>query len=147
MSDRPRRSTAKATLSSRGRACPARGPWTNQCASGTFCPLRVFLPESHAGRYNRASPVMDLEAAFHPASTPDYLPPVRMRELQLERLRAVVRRAYGKVPLFRARLDAREGGGGGRLFLPPLSPPPFFSFHHQDRSARHLPFRDFRQPH
>jgi phenylacetate-CoA ligase len=50
---------------------------------------------------------MDLEAAFHPASTPDYLPPVRMRELQLERLRAVVRRAYDKVPLFRERLAAR----------------------------------------
>jgi len=53
---------------------------------------------------------MELESAFHPASTPDYLPPVRMRELQLERLRAVVRRAYGKVPLFRERLDARGLG-------------------------------------
>jgi phenylacetate-CoA ligase len=45
-------------------------------------------------------------AAFHPASAPDYLPAAQMRELQLARLRAVVRRAYSKVPLFRGRLDA-----------------------------------------
>jgi phenylacetate-CoA ligase len=50
---------------------------------------------------------MEIESAFHPASTPDYLPPVRMCELQLERLRAVVRRAYANVPLFRGRLDER----------------------------------------
>jgi phenylacetate-CoA ligase len=43
---------------------------------------------------------------FHTASTPDYLPPVQMRELQLSRLRSVVRRAYENVPLFRERLDA-----------------------------------------
>jgi hypothetical protein len=36
---------------------------------------------------------MEIESAFHPASTPDYPPPVRMRELQLERLRRVVSRA------------------------------------------------------
>ena len=50
---------------------------------------------------------MEIESAFHPASTPDYLPPVRMRELQLERLRRVVRRAYANVPLFRGRLEER----------------------------------------
>src|ERR1035441_3821697 len=53
---------------------------------------------------------MEIESAFHPASTPDYLPPVRMRELQLDRLRAVVRRAYGNVPLFRERLAPRGLG-------------------------------------
>jgi phenylacetate-CoA ligase len=45
--------------------------------------------------------------AFHPASTPDYLPAPRLRELQLARLRAVVERAYEKVALFRQRLDER----------------------------------------
>ena len=64
------------------------------------------MPEFRAAGYNRASP-MEIESAFHPASTPDYLPLGRMRELQLDRLRAVVRRAYANVPLFRERLDAR----------------------------------------
>ncbi len=44
--------------------------------------------------------------AFHPASTPDYLPAPQMHELQLARLRAVVRRAYTKIPLFRERMEA-----------------------------------------
>ena len=44
--------------------------------------------------------------AFHPASTPDFLPAPQMRELQLSRLRAVARRAYARVPLFRERMDA-----------------------------------------
>jgi phenylacetate-CoA ligase len=46
------------------------------------------------------------DGAFHPASAPDYLPTARMRDLQLARLRAVVRRAYHNVALFRERLDA-----------------------------------------
>ncbi len=45
--------------------------------------------------------------AFHPASTLDYLPAPRLRELQLARLRAVVQRAYEKVALFRQRLNER----------------------------------------
>ena len=45
--------------------------------------------------------------SFHPASAPDYIPLPRMRELQLARLRTVVRRAYDHVQLFRQRLDAR----------------------------------------
>ncbi len=36
--------------------------------------------------------------AFHPASTPDYLPAPQMHELQLARLRAVVRRAIRQNP-------------------------------------------------
>jgi phenylacetate-CoA ligase len=44
---------------------------------------------------------------FHPASAPDYVPPAQMRQLQLDRLRAVVRRAYERVELFRRRLDER----------------------------------------
>ena len=46
--------------------------------------------------------------AFHPASAPDYVPLAQMRQLQLERLRAVVRRAYDRVELFRRRLDERH---------------------------------------
>jgi phenylacetate-CoA ligase len=44
---------------------------------------------------------------FHPASAPDYLPPAQMRQLQLDRLRSVVGRAFDHVGLFRARLDER----------------------------------------
>jgi phenylacetate-CoA ligase len=43
---------------------------------------------------------------FHPASTPDFLPPAQMRELQLNKLRHVVSRAYDHVALFRQRLDS-----------------------------------------
>jgi phenylacetate-CoA ligase len=44
---------------------------------------------------------------FHPASAPDYVPLAQMRQLQLQRLRSVVRRAYDRVELFRQRLDER----------------------------------------
>ncbi len=50
---------------------------------------------------------MSETAAFHPASAPDYLPPERLRDLQLARLRATVRRAYEHVALFRDRVDER----------------------------------------
>ena len=46
--------------------------------------------------------------AFHPASAPDYVPLAQMRQLQLQRLRAVVQRAYDCVELFRQRLDERH---------------------------------------
>ncbi len=48
-----------------------------------------------------------LAAAFHPASTPDYLPAPQLRDLQLNRLRSVVTRAWERVELFRSRLDER----------------------------------------
>ena len=48
-----------------------------------------------------------LGGAFHPASAPDYVPLAQMRQLQMERLRAVVQRAYDRVDLFRRRLDER----------------------------------------
>lgn len=47
------------------------------------------------------------QTGFHPASTPDYIPVARMRELQLRRLKAVVGRAYDHVALFRERMDER----------------------------------------
>jgi phenylacetate-CoA ligase len=48
-----------------------------------------------------------LSGAFHPASAPDYLPLPQMQDLQLARLRHIVRRAYQNVELFRNRLKGR----------------------------------------
>jgi phenylacetate-CoA ligase len=47
----------------------------------------------------------DALGKFHPASAPDYLPLPQLRELQLQRLQAVVRRSYESVPLYRKRMD------------------------------------------
>jgi phenylacetate-CoA ligase len=49
----------------------------------------------------------DADGSFHPASAPDYLPLAQLRQVQLQRLQAVVQRAYDHVPLFRQRLDER----------------------------------------
>jgi phenylacetate-CoA ligase len=49
----------------------------------------------------------DILGGFHPASAPDYVPLPRMRDLQLGRLQAMVRRAYANVELFRNRLEER----------------------------------------
>lgn len=46
-------------------------------------------------------------APFQTVSAMDYLPLERLRDLQLERLRHVVARAYERVPLFRSRMDER----------------------------------------
>lgn len=47
----------------------------------------------------------DVGGKFHPASAPDYLPLPQLRQVQLQRLQAVVRRGYEQVPLFRRRLE------------------------------------------
>ena len=44
---------------------------------------------------------------FQPASAPDYLPPSVLRELQLRRLKAIVHRAWDRVPLVRSRMSER----------------------------------------
>lgn len=49
----------------------------------------------------------DAGCAFHPVSGPDYLPVTQLRQLQLHRLRAVVKRSYDNVPLFRQRMEER----------------------------------------
>lgn len=49
----------------------------------------------------------DATGGFHPVSAPDFLPERQLREVQLRRLRAVVARAYDKVPLFHQRMEAR----------------------------------------
>ncbi len=45
--------------------------------------------------------------AFHPASAPDYVPVPQMRNLELARLQAVVKRAADHVALYRERLRER----------------------------------------
>ncbi len=46
-------------------------------------------------------------ADCHPASVPDFTPVAQLREIQLERLQAVVTRAWQQVELFRSRMDER----------------------------------------
>jgi phenylacetate-CoA ligase len=50
----------------------------------------------------------DEAGSFHPASAPDYLPLPQLRQVQLQRLQAVVKRAYEQVPLFRSRMEERN---------------------------------------
>jgi len=45
---------------------------------------------------------------FHPASAPDFLPKPQLRQLQLQRLQAIVQRTYESVVLFRRRLEERN---------------------------------------
>ncbi|NLV43725.1 MAG: phenylacetate--CoA ligase [Candidatus Hydrogenedentes bacterium] len=49
----------------------------------------------------------DAGCAFHPVSGPDYLPVTQLRQLQLHRFQAVVKRSYDNVPLFRQRMEER----------------------------------------
>ena len=49
----------------------------------------------------------DVQGQFNPASTPDYLPLKQLREIQLQRLKAIVKRAYENVALYRQRFDER----------------------------------------
>ena len=41
--------------------------------------------------------------SFHPLSAPDFLPLPQLRDLQMQRLKAIVQRAYDRVALFRKR--------------------------------------------
>jgi len=45
--------------------------------------------------------------SFNPLSAPDFLPLPQLRDLQLQRLRMIVERAYNCVGLFRQRMDER----------------------------------------
>jgi len=53
------------------------------------------------------SPWNDPPGGFHPASVPDYLPRERLREIQLQRLRSVVERAFERVAVFRRRMEEK----------------------------------------
>ena len=48
------------------------------------------------------------ERNFHPLSAPDFLPLPRLRDLQFQRLKATVQRAYDRVALFRQRMEERD---------------------------------------
>jgi phenylacetate-CoA ligase len=50
----------------------------------------------------------DKTGLFHPASAPDFLPPEQLRQVQLQRLKSVVKRSYDHVALFRQRMDERN---------------------------------------
>jgi phenylacetate-CoA ligase len=50
----------------------------------------------------------DAGTGYHPASAPDYLPIPQLRDLQLRRLKSVVKRAYDHVALFRERMEKRR---------------------------------------
>jgi phenylacetate-CoA ligase len=52
----------------------------------------------------------DAAGTFHPATSPDYLPIEKLREVQLQRLKAIVCRAHEHVDLFRSRMDERGLG-------------------------------------
>ncbi len=51
--------------------------------------------------------VNHLNQSFHPVSAPDFLPLPQLRDLQLQRLKAIVLRAYQHVALFRQRMQER----------------------------------------
>ena len=46
--------------------------------------------------------------AFHPVSAPDFLPRNQLRDLQLQRLKSIVQRAYDHVALFHTRMAERN---------------------------------------
>jgi phenylacetate-CoA ligase len=50
----------------------------------------------------------DRAGTFHPDSALDYLPEPQLRQLQLQRLQAIVQRAYERVALYRARMADRD---------------------------------------
>ncbi|HVV72809.1 MAG TPA: phenylacetate--CoA ligase [Verrucomicrobiae bacterium] len=62
---------------------------------------------------------------FHPVSAPDFLPLPQLRSLQLQRLKAIVQRAYDHVRLFRQRMDERELTPADVQTLDDLSKLPF----------------------
>jgi phenylacetate-CoA ligase len=67
----------------------------------------------------------DHSLEIHPASAPDYIPVPQMRDLQLGRLRAIVRRAYENVKLYRQRMEERNVSPEDIRTLDDLSRLPF----------------------
>jgi phenylacetate-CoA ligase len=67
----------------------------------------------------------DSPGGFHPVSAPDFLPPEQLRQVQLQRLQAVVRRAYARQQLFRERMGERGIGPEEVRSLSDLSRLPF----------------------
>jgi phenylacetate-CoA ligase len=64
-------------------------------------------------------------APFDPVSAPDFLPPARLRELQLARLRSMVAHAFNNVALFRHRMNGRRLEPGDIQSLEDITRLPF----------------------
>jgi len=62
---------------------------------------------------------------FHPVSAPDFLPPPQLRDLQFQRLRAIVQRAYDRQALFRQRMEERKLAPADLKSLADLAKLPF----------------------
>ena len=67
----------------------------------------------------------DHSLEIHPASAPDYIPVPQLRDLQLGRLLATVRRAYKHVELYRQRMEERNVSPEDIRTLDDLSRLPF----------------------
>ena len=66
--------------------------------------MEVAMAEQSETGVSRA----DAAVRFHPESAADFLPLRQMRALQLQRLQAIVRRAYDRVPLYHQRMQERN---------------------------------------
>jgi phenylacetate-CoA ligase len=62
---------------------------------------------------------------FHPASAMDFLPLEQLRDIQLQRLKAMVGRAYDRVPMFRQRMEQRNLTPADLRSLPDMARLPF----------------------
>jgi phenylacetate-CoA ligase len=62
---------------------------------------------------------------FHPASAPDFVPTPLLRQLQLDRMRAVVAHAFENVGLFRERMRERDMGPNSLRSLEDVAKLPF----------------------
>ena len=62
---------------------------------------------------------------FNPVSKPDFIPLVKLRELQVKRLKTIVKHAYEKVDLFRERMDSLKVKPGHIKSIDDISLLPF----------------------
>ena len=67
----------------------------------------------------------DAPGGFHPASAPDFLPVAQLRQVQLQRLQALVRRAFEHQQLFRRRMEGKGLGPDAVQSLEDLARLPF----------------------
>ena len=67
----------------------------------------------------------DPAGGFNPVSAPDYLPLPQLRAVQLQRLRAVVGRAFERQALFRRRMEEKGVSPGEVVRLEDLALLPF----------------------
>ena len=85
-----------------------------QHGCGAHSPLLFDPPPSNSVKEQRrkqpnamSTHAKDSNGRFHQLSAPDFLPLPQLRDLQLQRLKAIVQRAYDNVALFHKRMDER----------------------------------------